>query len=49
MIYFIKNITTGKIKIVFSNNPQKRLKELQTGNENKLVLIKSIQGEKDKE
>lgn len=49
MVYFIKNIVTGRIKIGFSNTPTKRLKELQTGNDNKLVLIKTIVGGKDKE
>ena len=49
MVYFIKNIVTGKIKIGYSETPKKRLRELQTGNDNKLVLIKSIKGNRDKE
>ncbi|MGE4419997.1 MAG: GIY-YIG nuclease family protein [Sulfurimonas sp.] len=49
MVYFIKNIDTGRIKIGFSDTPTKRLKELQTGNDNKLVLIKTIAGDKNKE
>lgn len=45
MIYFIKNIATSNIKIGFSDNPRKRLKELQTGSAEKLVLIKTIEGD----
>jgi hypothetical protein len=46
MIYFIKNVVSGHFKIGFSDNPRKRLKELQTGSDNRLVLIKSIEGDK---
>lgn len=50
MLYFIKSEDTQKdqsdriiIKIGISKNPTFRLKELQTGNHNKLTLIKTIQ------
>ncbi len=49
MIYFIKNITNGTIKIGFSDKPNKRLSELQTGSADKLVLIKAIDGDESVE
>ena len=49
MIYFIKNIVTGNIKIGFSENPRKRLRDLQTGSAEKLVLIKTIEGNQELE
>ncbi len=45
MIYFIKNIANGQIKIGFAENPNTRLANLQTGSTDKLVLIKSIEGD----
>ena len=38
MIYFIKNNRTGSYKIGVSDRPEQRLKELQTANEDRLVL-----------
>ena len=38
-LYFIQSALTGMIKIGRSRDPQKRLKQLQTGNPNKLKLI----------
>jgi len=49
MIYFIRNIVSGKIKIGFSDTPKKRLKDLQTGSHDKLVLIKTIPGAQELE
>jgi hypothetical protein len=45
MIYFIKNVANGNIKIGFSETPTKRLRELQTGSTERLVLLKSIPGD----
>ena len=42
-IYFIGNVEAGSVKIGKSNNPKKRLKELQTGNSHKLVLYSVIE------
>jgi len=49
MIYFIKNVVSGNFKIGFSDTPRKRLKELQTGSADRLVLIKAIEGDKNRE
>lgn len=49
MIYFIRNIVSGNLKIGFSDTPSKRLKDLQTGSADKLVLIKTIPGDKELE
>ena len=38
-LYIIQSDLTGMIKIGRSRHPQKRLKQLQTGNPNKLKLI----------
>jgi hypothetical protein len=38
-VYFIKDLVTGNIKIGKAINPAKRLKSLQTGNANKLVIV----------
>tara|TARA_B100001094_G_C18024945_1_gene717072 strand:- start:500 stop:787 length:288 start_codon:yes stop_codon:yes gene_type:complete len=38
-LYFIQSDKTGMIKIGRSLNPQKRLKQLQTGNPNNLKII----------
>ena len=48
-LYIIQSDKTGMIKIGRSKNPQKRLKQLQTGNPNKLKLIASFKGEGWKE
>jgi hypothetical protein len=45
VIYFIKNITTGHIKVGFTDDPQKSLQELQAGSTDKLELIKTIEGD----
>ena len=37
-IYLICNETTGRFKIGFSKNPSSRVKSLQTGNDNVIVL-----------
>lgn len=49
-LYIIQSDLTGMIKIGRSINPVKRLKQLQTGNPNKLKLIASFknQGWKEK-
>lgn len=46
VIYFIKNISNGQIKIGFADRPNKRLADLQTGSTEKLVLIKAIEGDR---
>jgi len=43
-LYFIQSDRTGMIKIGRSKDPSKRLKQLQTGNANKLKLIASFKG-----
>lgn len=48
-LYIIQSDLTGMIKIGRSKDPQKRLKQLQTGNPNKLKLIASFEGEGWKE
>ena len=48
-LYFIQSDFTGMIKIGRSKDPQKRLKQLQTGNPNKLKLIAEFKGEGWKE
>jgi hypothetical protein len=44
-LYFIQSAKTGMIKIGRSKNPEKRLKQLQTGSPNKLKLIASFKEE----
>ena len=41
-LYIIQSDFTGMIKIGRSKDPNKRLKQLQTGNPNKLKLIASF-------
>ena len=48
-LYIIQSDVTGMIKIGRSKDPQKRLKQLQTGNPNKLKLIAEFKGEGWKE
>lgn len=43
-LYIIQSDLTGMIKIGRSKDPVKRLKQLQTGNPNKLKLIASFEG-----
>jgi len=49
MIYFIRNKETGRIKIGKANNPQNRIKTLQTGCDGELELLAFIPGETDVE
>jgi hypothetical protein len=49
MIYFIQDTVTRAIKIGYSTNPQKRLKNLQNSNQNKLVLLSAMHGELEHE
>jgi hypothetical protein len=49
MIYFIQDTVTRAIKIGYSTNPQKRLKNLQNSNQNKLVLLHAMHGELEHE
>ena len=42
-LYFIQSDVTGMIKVGRSKDPVKRLKQLQTGNPNKLKLIASFE------
>ena len=39
MLYLIENTTNSQIKIGISKNPKRRLKNLQTGNGDRLKLI----------
>ena len=48
-LYIIQSDFTGMIKIGRSKDPQRRLKQLQTGNPNKLKLIASFKGQGWKE
>ena len=44
-VYFIQEEETGRIKIGFSEkHPNGRLKDFQTGNSNKLILLGYIEG-----
>lgn len=43
-LYFIQSDVTGMIKIGRSKDPQRRLKQLQTGNANKLKIIACFNG-----
>jgi hypothetical protein len=43
-IYFIVNYQARKVKIGYSTNPQRRLKELLTANDGKLELAKVVPG-----
>ena len=45
MIYFILNREKNNIKIGYSNNPNRRLINLQTSNSEKLELIYSFEGD----
>ena len=48
-LYFIQSDFTGMIKIGRSKDPQKRLKQLQTGNPNRLKLIASFENKGNEE
>lgn len=43
-LYFMQSDITGSIKIGRSNDPDRRLKDLQTGNPNKIKLVAIIEG-----
>jgi len=43
-VYFIKDLTTGKVKIGKSSNPTSRLKTLQIGSSSELQIKKTIPG-----
>ena len=43
-IYYIKNINSGHIKIGWSRNPQKRIRQLQPGAEGKLIIMATQPG-----
>jgi len=43
-VYFIREEKSGLIKIGYSDNPQKRLKSLQTGQTKDLEIIMSVKG-----
>ena len=50
MIYFIKDTVSQEIKIGYSKrSPEQRLRDLQTGNPHKLLLLGSISGRRDDE
>ncbi len=49
MIYFIQAGNDGPIKIGKAQNPEARRRELQTGNHEKLNLIKVITGDSERE
>jgi len=44
-IYLIQSLEEGYYKIGVSKNPQRRIKELQTGNSSPLKLIETYQSE----
>jgi len=41
MLYLIQNLSTNEIKIGYSSDPQKRLKQLQTGSGGRLKVIRA--------
>lgn len=43
-LYVIEEVETGRLKFGISNNPQRRLKTLQTGNTSSLRLLGHIEG-----
>jgi hypothetical protein len=44
-IYLIQSLEEGYYKIGISKNPQRRIKELQTGNSSPLKLVETYQSE----
>jgi predicted GIY-YIG superfamily endonuclease len=48
-IYFVRAGTTGPVKIGYTNNINRRIKNLQQGNPNKLVLLGLMTGTRDTE
>jgi hypothetical protein len=49
MIYFIQSKSDGRIKIGSSSNPDARLKQLQTGSSNELILLCTLPGSENEE
>lgn len=49
MVYLIRRKGTNIYKVGFSKQPEKRLKTLQTGNAETLILIKQWQGDRELE
>lgn len=48
-VYFVGNITDNSIKIGYSSNIQKRIKQLSTGSSQRLTLLGYIESEKSLE
>lgn len=49
MIYFIQDTVTRAVKIGYSTTPQRRLRQLQNSNQNRLVLLHAMHGELEHE
>ena len=49
MIYLIADLEQMVCKIGYAGNPNHRIKQLQTGNANELILMQVIPGDKPKE
>jgi hypothetical protein len=49
MIYFIQSKSDGRIKIGSSANPDARLKQLQTGSSDELILLGTLPGSENEE
>lgn len=49
MIYFIQEGNKGPVKIGYAIDPKARLKQLQTGNSEKLLILKVIPGDEQRE
>lgn len=48
-VYFILNEKGDRVKIGFSRDPQKRMRQLQTANAQRLTLLATIPGTKEDE
>ena len=48
MLYLIQDCSSELVKIGISNNPQKRLRQLQTGTGNQLKLLQTYKTENDR-
>lgn len=49
LVYFIADPIKNVVKIGFSKNPKRRLKQLQTSNSNMLILLGYLNGNKETE
>jgi Meiotically up-regulated gene 113 len=49
MLYLICDVTRTKVKVGFSSNPSRRLKQLQTGSSEELILIATCPGDRRRE